>query len=154
MEQKYLMKYCPICARNKDDSFGMQHHVYGYINTSIFEIQEDKCLMGHDTIQLSMPCEDYEILTHISTESSFIDAMVKLHDEDIVEYELKMSQFKSQLSQTQVRNESNKPKCPTCNSTNIEKISVGKKAVGGFMFGLLSSDVRKSMHCKNCGYKW
>ena len=48
----------------------------------------------------------------------------------------------------------NKPKCPTCGSTNVEKISFGKKAVGGALFGLLSSDVRKSMHCKNCGYKW
>lgn len=49
---------------------------------------------------------------------------------------------------------SNKPKCPTCNSTNVEKISFTKKAIGGAMFGLFSSDVRKSMHCKNCGYKW
>ena len=52
------------------------------------------------------------------------------------------------------RDWSNKPKCPTCNSTNVEKISFAKKAIGGAMFGLLSSDVRKSMHCKNCGYKW
>ena len=50
--------------------------------------------------------------------------------------------------------ESNLPKCPTCGSTNIEKISLTKKAVGGFMFGILSSDVRKTMHCKKCGYKW
>lgn len=48
----------------------------------------------------------------------------------------------------------NKPKCPTCNSTNIEKISLTKKAFGGAMFGLFSSDVRNSMHCKNCGAKW
>lgn len=47
-----------------------------------------------------------------------------------------------------------KPTCPTCKSTNIEKISVGKKVFGGAMFGLFSSDVRKTMHCKNCGYKW
>lgn len=46
------------------------------------------------------------------------------------------------------------PKCPTCGSPDIEKISMGKKAVGGVLFGLLSSDVRKTMHCKNCGYKW
>lgn len=48
----------------------------------------------------------------------------------------------------------NKPKCPTCNSTNIEKISLTKKAFGGAMFGLFSSDIRNSMHCKNCGCKW
>lgn len=48
----------------------------------------------------------------------------------------------------------NKPKCPTCGSTNIEKISLTRKAIGGALFGLFSSDVRKTMHCKNCGYKW
>ena len=35
-----------------------------------------------------------------------------------------------------------------------EQISLGKKAVGGVLFGLFSSDIRKTMHCKNCGYKW
>lgn len=48
----------------------------------------------------------------------------------------------------------NKPKCPTCGSLNVEKISTGKKVFGGAMFGLFSSDVRNTMHCKNCGYKW
>lgn len=48
----------------------------------------------------------------------------------------------------------NTPKCPTCGSTNIEKISLTRKAFGGAMFGLFSSDLRNTMHCKNCGYKW
>lgn len=52
-----------------------------------------------------------------------------------------------------VENE-NKPKCLTCGSVNVEKISITKKAFGGAMFGLFSSDVRNTMHCKNCGYKW
>ena len=46
------------------------------------------------------------------------------------------------------------PKCPTCHSTNIEKISTGKKIKGSLLFGVLSSDVRNTMHCKNCGAKW
>lgn len=50
--------------------------------------------------------------------------------------------------------QANVPTCPTCQSTNIEKISLTKKAIGGAMFGILSSDVRKTMHCRNCGYKW
>ena len=49
---------------------------------------------------------------------------------------------------------SNTPKCPTCGSTSIEKISLGKKAFGGAMFGIFSSNVRNTFHCKNCGYKW
>lgn len=51
-------------------------------------------------------------------------------------------------------NQENIPRCPTCQSTNIEKISLTKKAVGGALFGLFSSNVRKTMYCKNCGYKW
>lgn len=53
-----------------------------------------------------------------------------------------------------VQQPSNQPKCPTCGSTNIEKISLTKKATGGLLFGIFSSDVRKQMHCKDSGYKW
>ena len=34
------------------------------------------------------------------------------------------------------------------------KISLGSKAVGGAMFGIFSSNIRKSYKCNNCGYKW
>ena len=47
-----------------------------------------------------------------------------------------------------------KSTCPTCGSTNVEKISAIKKVIGGAMFGLFSSDVRNMMHCNSCGYKW
>lgn len=49
---------------------------------------------------------------------------------------------------------SNVPHCPVCNSTNIEKISVGKKIKGSMLFGLFSNDAKKQMHCKDCGYKF
>lgn len=51
--------------------------------------------------------------------------------------------------------ENNVPKCPTCGSTNVEKISNGQKLKGAILYGaLFSSDVKNTMHCKNCGYKW
>lgn len=48
----------------------------------------------------------------------------------------------------------NIPKCPTCGSTNIEKISAGKKLAGSMLFGLFSKDAKSTFHCKNCNYKW
>lgn len=48
----------------------------------------------------------------------------------------------------------NVPKCPTCGSTNIQKISGTKRWVTTGLFGLASSNVGKTMECKNCGYKW
>lgn len=81
---------------------------------------------------------------------------------DLMKYSLKQSvnkhthnhqstQSSKQIQSTQPQNI---PHCPTCNSTNIEKISVGKKMKGSFLFGIFSSDVRNQMHCKDCGYKW
>lgn len=52
------------------------------------------------------------------------------------------------------QNKLNKPKCPTCNSTNIEKISTGSKIISGMAFGLFSKDAKCTFHCKNCNYKW
>lgn len=52
------------------------------------------------------------------------------------------------------KTQSTKPHCPTCNSTNIQKISGTERFVTTGLFGLASSNVGKTMHCKNCGYKW
>ena len=46
------------------------------------------------------------------------------------------------------------PSCPTCGSTNIQRISLASKAIGGYMFGIFSSNVRNTFRCNNCGYKW
>ncbi len=46
------------------------------------------------------------------------------------------------------------PRCPTCGSTNISKISLTSKAVGGAMFGIFSSNIRNTYKCNVCGYKW
>ncbi len=62
-------------------------------------------------------------------------------------------QEKIRQYQERLKNQ-NIPKCPTCGSTNIEKISAGKKLTGGLLFGIFSSNVRNTFCCRNCGYKW
>ena len=48
----------------------------------------------------------------------------------------------------------NKPKCPTCGSTNIKKISATSKVIGAATLGLFSNTARSQFECHNCGYKW
>ena len=48
----------------------------------------------------------------------------------------------------------NTPKCPTCGSTNIQKISGTKRWLSTGLFGLASSDIGKSMVCRSCGFKF
>lgn len=47
-----------------------------------------------------------------------------------------------------------KPHCPTCNSTNIKKISNLRRGVHSVAWGLLSTTARSQFECKHCGYKW
>lgn len=48
----------------------------------------------------------------------------------------------------------NTPKCPTCQSINIKKISTARKAVHGAAFGIFSKTAFSQFECCNCGYKW
>ena len=48
----------------------------------------------------------------------------------------------------------NKPKCPTCNSQNLKKISTTSKAVNTIAFGIFGTKRNKTFHCNNCGYEW
>lgn len=46
------------------------------------------------------------------------------------------------------------PKCPTCNSTDIRKISTGERMMSVGMLGLFSKKINKSFKCNKCGYTW
>lgn len=50
--------------------------------------------------------------------------------------------------------ESHTPKCPTCQSPNIKKVSLTSKAGSVALWGLFSQKVKKTWHCNNCGYEW
>ena len=74
-------------------------------------------------------------LIKLSTENKQLDKQVNEIRKEIQEH-----QEKQQYT----------PKC----STNIGKISTTKKAVGFVAVGIFSSNFGKTMHCKQCGYKW
>lgn len=48
----------------------------------------------------------------------------------------------------------NVPRCPTCGSTSLEKITAVDKAVNIALFGIFGNKRRYQWHCKNCGYNW
>lgn len=48
----------------------------------------------------------------------------------------------------------NVPKCPTCGSTNIKRISTANRAVSIGLFGLLSGKIGKNYECRDCKAKW
>lgn len=93
-------------------------------------------------IEVNIDSDELRIIESVSKDPNFIEAMLELKEKDIIEYNLKMSQFKSQF-------ESPKPHCPKCNSTEIGVVNRGYSIVWGFIGS------GKSMNaCKMCGHKW
>ena len=78
--------------------------------------------------------------------------LVKLSDYD--KLKLDPVRFNQITKEREERKQANVPRCPTCGSNNVEKISTVKKTFGFAMVGLFSSNLGKTMHCRNCGFKW
>ena len=83
-----------------------------------------------------------------------------LFDEELYNKRIALEKSQQEATLNQMRMEkqqaqrANVPKCPTCGSTNVERISTAQKAFGFALVGLFSSNLGKTMHCRNCGYKW
>lgn len=144
------LKICPTCKKEKIQG---KFYKNGYIDC--YEDTATECPYGHPIIMTSMPDDDFTILAKISDSTDFYDAMIKLHDDDIIEYELKMSQFRSQVEAQEAeaerkKAEESKPRCPYCNSTNLTKVSGTSRFASTLMFGIGSKKIGKQWKCNNC----
>ena len=97
--------------------------------------------------------EEQFINEYIKSSPEFDQYLFDHRDEDLfnrrIENQAKLAHGKAILEEN-----SRVPKCPTCSSTNIKKVSGTSKAVSVAMFGLLSQKVKKKFHCNNWGYEW
>ena len=148
----YLVKKCPYCHENNQKS---------WIYTSGYDVDADKqnrtiCVTcGRNLINTALTVDEYSILEGITNEVSLFDAMDDLKQKDPIEFQLKMSQFKTQLQQQESSKQTNTTptkdviRCPKCSSTAI---TTGARGVNNF-WGLLGAS-KTVNRCGNCGYTW
>lgn len=142
---------CPECNKEISNKSKICVHC-GYpienknIDCMINGVSYDLSFLLDDSISIPLKGKQLHLLTKCNLKDCLDKTKIIVETNEIP----KVLNLKAQ----EKVEEKNTPKCPTCQSTNIEKISLTKKAVGGALFGLFSSDVRKTMHCKNCGAKW
>ncbi|MCI9347400.1 MAG: hypothetical protein HFI56_14355 [Lachnospiraceae bacterium] len=106
---------------------------------------------GGKLIEVSISEEEFRIMCFISTDNNFLQAMIDLKEKDIIEYNLKMSQFRAQLQQKKASTSqrANMVRCPRCGSANITAGQRGYSLLTGFVGS--GSTVNR---CANCGHKW
>ena len=84
--------------------------------------------------------------------------MIKLKQEDIIEYQSRMSQFRIQYEQQQQQKQAQQQarqaqksqiKCPRCGATSIATVNRGFS----FWTGFLGSGSPRNV-CQKCGHKW
>lgn len=100
--------------------------------------------------------DEIKMLYAISHDNEFLKSMIDLKERDPIEYQLKMSQFKTQVQQQESnkKQSDNTPKCPHCKSTNIKLISALNRGASIAMWGVFSKKINKSFECLNCKYTW
>ncbi len=113
-----------------------------------------------NTIKCNISEKEFDIMCEIANDNDFFQAMIDLKEKDPIEFQLKMSQFRTQVQQQKqikrvnLEAGSDAIKCPTCNSRKVRRISGMAKMAGAATLGIFSKAVRSQFQCDNCGYKW
>lgn len=112
----------------------------------------DNCIIFHNKITISL--YEIDMLKQVSRDKKFLQAMVDLQENDIIEYQIKINQIEQQINLQKRQFQSNLPHCPTCNSTNVSKIGAAERIGAVALFGVFSKKINKTYKCNNCGHTW
>lgn len=147
------IKYCKTCAEHEKGtkewgSYENTEYVRGFINY-LNDETVNKCPMCKNSLEtVNISSDDFLTIRDASNcNRDLLFAMIKLHDDDPIEYELKMAQFR-EIAERKKADES-KPRCPKCGSTSIATVNKGYSLLTGFLGSGKPMNV-----CQSCGHKW
>ena len=147
----YMTKLCPVCRKiNRGPWKGY------FSNIANTECLVEEC--GHPLSDTILTFEEFNTIWIATKSADLADAMIELKEKDLIEFELKMGQFRIQAEQISAQREAkrkakeeqeNAVKCPVCKSTEVELSTRGYSLFWGFAGSGSPRNV-----CKKCGYKW
>lgn len=147
-----MLYYCDKCGRIVMNHFNKIQHC-DCCNTLTKPIPQKYLLNDYG---LSMKNEESKDLLReelVKTSTNF-DKYLFEHRDEILEQKHNEFNAKLEIGKAYRENKNNMPKCITCGSTNIKRISTGNRLISVGLFGLASGKIAKTMECRSCGYKW
>lgn len=144
-----MVKICNKCKTDNTTWGGIcKCGYYPFVKDDIYVCPNVNC----KGILIDVNVSDDDLLTicYISEDPAFLEAMIKLKEDDIIEYNLKMAQFRNQIEEQKSAKVSNNDavKCPKCGSTNIQIVSRKWSLLTGFMTN------KNDRVCVNCKHKF
>ena len=107
-------------------------------------------ICGSPVIYTNITAEEHFLIRRVSKDKDFFMAMLKLREDDIIEYKTKISQFRAQAKADGCYDKKEtKPSCPKCGSTSLATVNRGFSLLTGFIGSGKPMNV-----CQKCGYKW
>lgn len=155
-----VIKICDRCRKSVKNLSSAKDIFYAGMVITTNEDDNTKCEeCGNALHTIDMTLPDIMVFaTEYNFNRQLLDEMIELKQKDIIEYELKMAQFRNQAEQKNIidskKSDDNTPKCPTCGSTNIKKISTTAKMTNTMLFGIFGNKRKKQFYCESCGYEW
>lgn len=150
----YTLTICPKCG-----NIGGKH-------TQFPENEWKPCDCGTVCIKTGKTFTQYALLTPDERKEydTYIREKYTLHsdvfDEELYKKTLE-GDFERRLAietekrEMQIQSANNsQPKCPTCGSADVQKISGLERGVSVVAWGLFSKKINKSFKCNKCGYTW
>lgn len=124
-------KYCPHCG-----------------NVQEFETIENCLLCNAKMVTTDIP---YDFMEWTTNEEEVKNRIYKKYD---VKYKKEYDPHALEKLAQPKEKEEYIPRCPTCQSPDVERLSTATKIVSTGFFGLGSKTIGKTYKCKNCGYYW
>ena len=145
------VKYCPYCKKYQPSTF----YDCAFCLRKLWLLkdwEETEDEEKEDWLKYPMPAQDI---------SGMDSDLVKKNQNEATAYDTKIKaeiQEKLDEEKRKAEEEAAKPvytpKCPTCGSPDLEKIGTASKVLDAAFWGFASGKVKKTFHCKNCGYEW
>lgn len=132
-----MMRYCPKCG-----NIGIR-------------IENGCTFCGHDTLETKYTFKEH--LNSPEIDKKIVEEYIQNSPEFDEELFNKRTEEEDAIAHgrgTPMTYQKDVPKCPTCGSTNIKRITTLDRAVSVGTLGLLSGKIGKNYECLDCKAKW
>lgn len=147
-----MLCYCKKCGRIVQEEYGSSEQKCDYCNNSLLSVP-DKFLGGKSKLFIKKELKDQFINDYIKSSPEFNQYLFEHREEDM--FNKRMSDRAKLAHGASILEEKSRvPKCPTCGSTNIRKMSGIERGASIAAFGIFSKKINKTFRCGNCGYTW